>query len=332
MTVIIKAIFILLLQIIIFYLFGSLFEYLCRRKHGILFKIITGFLVYQIVFQICAIPMIGSDQSLTRLTVLWCGIVSVCCVITIALCRKRITEDCAMVVSQVRSHRRSFFLVLLLLGIICYYVCINGELNDDSTYYIGLINTTLTSDQLYKFNAYTGVQMDSHYLRRAFVTFDINTAVACKVYGIHPLIITRITRACLNVLLTGGVVYLIGRILFREEKDPFEKAGIFTCLAMVCNYLFDNTIYTSATFLLHRAYEGKAYAGNVLMYFTIYICILIITQKRKWNYVYLLITLWACIAISSSAILVTGAASLVLLIPFWIVQLWGRIKQDRNYE
>ena len=84
---------------------------------------------------------------------------------------------------------------------------INGEMNDDSTYYIGLINTTLTSGRLYKFNAYTGEQVHSLYLRRALVTFDINTAVACKIYHIHPLVITRITRASLNMIVTAGAVY-----------------------------------------------------------------------------------------------------------------------------
>lgn len=130
----------------------------------------------------------------------------------------------------------------------CYYVSINGEMNDDSTYYIGLINTTLTSGRLYKFNAYTGEQVHSLYLRRALVTFDINTAVACKIYHIHPLVITRITRASLNMILTAGAVYLIGRNLFQEEKDAFWKAGTFTCIALACNFLFDNTIYTSAAF------------------------------------------------------------------------------------
>ena len=100
----------------------------------------------------------------------------------------------------------------------CYYVSINGEMNDDSTYYIGLINTTLTSGRLYKFNAYTGEQVHSLYLRRALVTFDINTAVACKIYHIHPLVITRITRASLNMILTAGAVYLIGRNLFSRKR------------------------------------------------------------------------------------------------------------------
>lgn len=154
-------------------------------------------------------------------------------------------------------HKIWFLLMGIFLLVMCYYVSVNGEINDDSTYYIGLINTTLTSNRLYRFNAYTGEQVKSLYMRRALVTFDINTAVACKIYHIHPLVITRITRASLNVILSAGSVYLLGRTFsWKRKRGILESRSIY----LPCNGMqlsFDNTIYTSAAFLLHRAYEGK---------------------------------------------------------------------------
>lgn len=38
MTAVIKAIGILLLQIIIYYLFGTMFELFCRKKHGVVLR------------------------------------------------------------------------------------------------------------------------------------------------------------------------------------------------------------------------------------------------------------------------------------------------------
>ena len=332
MITVMKAIVILLLQIIIYYLFGSLLELLCRKKHGMVFKVISGFLTYQIIFQICALPMIKMDQTLTRLTILWLLIVAICCIWVGIRCRKRIMEDIGMVRNAFFRHKIWFLLMGIFLLVMCYYVSVNGEINDDSTYYIGLINTTLTSNRLYRFNAYTGEQVKSLYMRRALVTFDINTAVACQIYHIHPLVITRITRASLNVILSAGSVYLLGRTFLGKGKEAFWKAGVFTCLAMACNFLFDNTIYTSAAFLLHRAYEGKAYAGNVLILFTIYLCIEEIRKTDKWNYIYLAVTLWACIAISSTAILVTGAACVVLLTPALLQRMIKHRKQGKNYD
>ena len=150
------------------------------------FKVISGFLTYQIIFHICALPMIKMDQTLTRLTILWLLIVAICCIWVGIRCRKRIMEDIGMVRNAFFRHKIWFLLMGIFLLVMCYYVSVNGEINDDSTYYIGLINTTLTSNRLYRFNAYTGEQVKSLYMRRALVKFDINTAVACQIYHIHP--------------------------------------------------------------------------------------------------------------------------------------------------
>lgn len=219
-----------------------------QEKHGVVFKEISGFLVYQVLFQICALPMIKADQTLARLAVLWGVIVITCCIGTAIFCRERIAEDIAMIIKAFFRHKIWFLLMGCFLFAMCYYVSINGEMNDDSTYYIGLINTTLTSGRLYKFNAYTGEQVHSLYLRRALVTFDINTAVACKIYHIHPLVITRITRASLNMILTAGAVYLIGRNFFQEEKDAFWNQEHLPVLPWHAISFLIITIYTSAAF------------------------------------------------------------------------------------
>lgn len=332
MTAVIKAIFILLFQIIIYYLFGTVFERFCRRNHGLVFKEIIGFLFYQAVFQICALTMIELEQTLTRLTVLWFIITAAVCFCAFFFCGKEIRADLYNAFLLIKRHKGSAAFLFFVLAAMCYYVSINGELNDDSLYYIGLVNTTLSSDQFYKFNVYTGLQTDSHYLRRALVTFDINAAAACRFYQIHPLVFERITRSCLHILLLGGSVYLIAGILFREKKEVFSKAAVFTGLALFCNFAFDNTIFTSAFFLLHRTYEGKAYAGNFLTITAVYLCALCIMQREKKNYIYLLLILWACAAISSSAILVVGAACAVLLLPAWGMRLKCKIKRDKKYE
>lgn len=155
--------------------------------------------------------------------------------------------------------------------------------------------------------------------------------VACKIYHIHPLVITRITRASLNMILTKRGSISDRTKSFQEEKDAFWKAGTFTCIALACNFLLIIR-FIRVRLLLHRAYEGKAYAGNMLLLFTIYLCILYIRQRDKWNCIYLILTLWACIAISSSAIMVTGAACGVLLIPVVFEKLIRRIKRDKNYD
>lgn len=122
MTAVIKAIGILLLQIIIYYLFGTIFELFCRKKHGVVFKEISGFLVYQVLFQICALPMIKADQTLARLAVLWGVIVITCCIGTAIFCRERIAEDIAMIIKAFFRHKIWFLLMGCFL-LQCVIMC-----------------------------------------------------------------------------------------------------------------------------------------------------------------------------------------------------------------
>ena len=74
-------------------------------------------------------------------------------------------------------------ITIIAVLIVCWYTTLNGELNDDSLYYIGVVNTTVTTDTMFQYNAYTGVAMPSHYFRRVLVTFEINAAVVCRILG-----------------------------------------------------------------------------------------------------------------------------------------------------
>jgi hypothetical protein len=122
--------------------------------------------------------------------------------------------------------------------------------------------------------------MPSHYFRRVLVTFEINAAVVCRIFGVHPIIIMRIFRGNLNVILTALTIALIGTTVFCDEKTV-EKSAILVCVSMALYFIADSTMYSNATFFLTRTYEGKAYAGNALIYFMVYLCICLMQTKRK---------------------------------------------------
>ena len=70
MIMIIKAIGVLFLDIAIYYVIGTAIteRFKNRIKRNVAFHIIIGFIVYQIIFQVCAIPFIWLKRSLTELT------------------------------------------------------------------------------------------------------------------------------------------------------------------------------------------------------------------------------------------------------------------------
>ena len=58
---------------------------------------------------------------------------------------------------------------------------------------------------------------DSWYLRRALATYEIHSAMLCSVFQIPALVVTRITRACENVILTSMAVYLFGKKILPHD-------------------------------------------------------------------------------------------------------------------
>ena len=65
MIMIIKAIGVLFLDIAIYYVIGTAIteRFKNRIKRNVAFHIIIGFIVYQIIFQVCAIPLVEAESD-----------------------------------------------------------------------------------------------------------------------------------------------------------------------------------------------------------------------------------------------------------------------------
>ena len=308
MIMIIKAIGVLFLDIAIYYVIGTAIteRFKNRIKRNVAFHIIIGFIVYQIIFQVCAIPFIWLKRSLTELTFVWTALITVIVIVAVVKARKRIPEDFCFVKKILKEHRLLMGITIIAVLIVCWYTTLNGELNDDSLYYIGVVNTTVTTDTMFQYNAYTGVAMPSHYFRRVLVTFEINAAVVCRIFGVN-----------LNVILTALTIALIGTTVFCDEKTV-EKSAILVCVSMALYFIADSTMYSNATFFLTRTYEGKAYAGNALIYFMVYLCICLMQTKRKSYLLLIGLLIWGCSAISSTAAMVSIAGAGTMLLAYLI--------------
>lgn len=325
------AVLILALKLCCYYLLGNrITDIILKNKNSRLaFKVVSGFLVYQILFQLVALIFVVAKQSLTRLAFCFGGLLVALLIVCILYDRKRITEDGRQLLSYVRTNRATVLLMCVVVVFVCYFAAINGETNEDSRYYIGFINTTLTTDSMYRYNVYTGLELNSFYLRRALATFDIHSAVVCRVFGIHPLVETRIIRACLNAILTGMTAYLIGTELFAKKKETDKYAGRFVAFFYGIYFVFAETIYTSATFLLYRGYEGKAFSANVLLLLLAY-CYLRILRGEKQFLLFLGLGFWAGVAVSSSAIAVSGIF-IFLITATWLAEKVLQKVMEKKY-
>lgn len=307
----------LILEILIEYFAGTMLtKILLKKDTNPAMSVLVGFVAYQVLFQILALGVVCTTKVLHHLSIVW-GISLI--ILTPLSCwysRHILKEQIDACIAIIKRNKGCFFLCSLVVLAFVYYTCINGEINEDSTYYIGLIATSVETDSLFKYNAYTGIEMESFYLRRALATFEIHSAVISQILGIHPLVVARIFRASQNVLLTSVAVLLCSKTLFwRNEENGVAKAMLTVAVFWILQLPFAHTIYTPARFLLYRTYEAKAFAANFVVLFGVYLCVRLLRERNIGHIIMLGIYLWGSMALSTSATLVAIATCGVVLIP-----------------
>lgn len=317
MVLVCRAILALMVDLLVCYLWGEavLGNFYKRICHSFA-NLLVGFLLGQGVFQIITLGCYFAGQGLTQVTLLWgvcTGLMCIWGLYTLVrsgqVCRR---------VKEPGKRNRWTILARVVAGItvlaFCYYVCINGELNEDSRYYVGLVNVTMNTGTLFQYNAFNGVMGDSWYLRRALATYEIHSAALGTIFHLPAILVTRYMRAWENVILSSGAVYLFGsRILWRENEEGDRKSCYLVALYLLFQLVYSRSYSSSATFFLIRAYEGKAFVANALVIGTLYLCAEYIRGRERRMLFLLALVLWGATAVSSSGMVVIAAEIFLLL-------------------
>lgn len=307
----------LILELLIEYFVGSMLTRLLLKKDtnpGM--NLLGGFVSCQVLFQILALGVVCTTRVLHHLSILWGICLTIFVPLSFLYSRDLVKKQIDAYTTLVKCNKGYFILCIVVILAFVYYTCINGEVNEDATYYIGLMTTTVETDSLFKYNVYTGLEMESFYLRRALATFEIQSAVISQISGIHPLIIARIFRTAQNVVLTSVAVLLCSKTLFwSKEEKGMAKAMLTMVVFWILQMSFAHTIYTPARFLLYRTYEAKAFAANFIVFFGIYLCVRLLRERNAGYVILLGVYLWGSMALSTSAVIVAFVVCGVILIP-----------------
>jgi len=331
---VIKALLVLLIELMVCYLFGLLInKRVLKRQTNIIDSTLIGFFTYQIMCQIMTLACYFTTGVVHQLTYTWAALVAVLSVVGIILCKKNICRDLCSACRLISREKAAFGIAIAVVAAFGYYVAINGETNADSQYYIALVNTTAATDTLYKYNPYNGFETGAFFLRRALSSFEGHSAILCQLSGLHALVITRITRAIQNVVMTSGAVFLWGRMLFQADVGKRnKKACTLVVVYLVLQMVFSCNYYTNAIFFLQRAYEGKAFTANVVLLYVLYISWKLVTTKDIKELFAILIVLWGSVALSSSAMFLVPAAAVIVIVPYIILELWEKKGRKRCRE
>jgi len=325
-----KALLVLLFDLVFCYLFGTLINNrILKKVENPLENTVMGFFAQQAVFQVLALLVYWKTAILHHLSILWIGTIAIVVLLTILFARKQVVCGLQKALSVIKQNKKIFVLGMVVVLLAAFYVATHGVSDDDAMYYIALVNTTASTDRIYQYNVYTGEIMDAMYGRRALVTFEIQSAVYAQIFHVHALLITRIFRACENVVLTAMSVYLCGSHIFHSAVDKHKKSMQLIIFYFMMQPLFVDTIFTPATFLLNRGYEGKAFTANVIALFVLYRVICALKTKNIKELFLLGVVCWGSVAVSTSAVALCGSEVIALYVVTYL-GMWINEKRERQ--
>ncbi|MFR3184796.1 MAG: DUF6077 domain-containing protein [Ruminococcus sp.] len=306
-----------LLQLYIFFSFGSFFLRLFKKKlPDFSIVLITGFLYYFIFFAVFAWICIFTFQKLSLLTYTWMGFSLIITALSTIFNFKLWMKRFFCIPQILRSH--NFFFVVLAASIIIQimFVFTHIDTSADASYYIGKVTTDVYTNTLGQFDPYTGEKLLSLDSRRAISCLPEYNAVISQFFGIHPLFQAKLIFPELMILIANIIYYQIGLLLFDNNRRKADGMVFFTFLLNLYSY----TQYTSSTFLLTRTYEGKSILANIIIPGLIFSFFLLWKKGHILLCKLLLLgfSLSSCI-FSSSSMMIVPVALTAGIIP-WIIK------------
>ena len=237
-----------------------------KRSLGVAY--LSGFLLLLAVFQLVAVPVVFADPwgfpTIIRLYTAAVVILSLAGPVVTLLfrkrqgsifCRKAGKEE----VSKVEKAEWILFFLLLLWQL--YMALAYASFDGDDAYYV--VNSVLTdeTDTLYRIRPYTGLSTGLD-MRHAMAVFPLWISYLARMSGIHATVISHSLLPLLLIPVTYGIYLQIGKKLCGRHSQQLPVFMILTSLLQI----FGNvSIYTNATFLLTRTWQGKSVLANIVI-------------------------------------------------------------------
>ena len=294
---------ILFIELNLYYLIGVAINKLhfLPSVDSVTAKFISGFVGYHFLFWCIAFPCSLANLTLTSLTIMWIVFTIVLTGVIWLFLRREISVSYQDIWIKCKRNKWYLLPLLLLQIFLLYYVCINGQQDVDARTYIGEITSMLSTNRLNGYNVTTGQTIELINFKHSFTMFGANSAVLCNIFKIHPLLFCRTVRAFINVIMLSITLLAMLKMVYIKSKDYIGHAIMTLVLGESMLFLFTNSIYTSAAFILNRTYEGKAYCAGVLIIMSIYLAVKYCITNDSRYFRIIFIEMIACMSISASA-------------------------------
>ena len=243
-------------------------RYIEAEKRSIGMAYVSGFLILLAAFQLIAVPIVfidawGFPTIVTIFNVVVTLFTGFGIIQALHLWRRegRVFYKKIIFKHSVGMAQIQWIVVLVLIGFQLFMAVTHASFDGDDAYYV--VNSVITDETntLYRILPYTGISTTLD-MRHSMAVFPIWIAYIARMSGIHATIISHTVLPIVLIPLTYLIYYEIGEKLCKENKTQIPTFMIFVCMLQI----FGNvSIYSNATFLLMRTWQGKSMLANVVI-------------------------------------------------------------------
>lgn len=303
-----SCVYMILLFVLLPVFSGMLFY---KNRHTLINSYIYGWMLMLAVFEVLAVPLVFLKASLKELTMIWGAIVILLGVAGL-YCGRSIFSEWEKARIQ-WNFQKGIFILLCFIQI--FLVVILQHSDADDNYFIGIANTSLSTDTLLRYDAYTGMPAESFPLRYVFSPFPLFWACVSRITGIHPAILAHTIFPVILILIAYLIIYEISVEIFKEPQKSLLFCNIMAVLVLFGNY----SIYTVSSFMLFRIWQGKAIVASIIL--PLLVLWFINEEKRGIKeFIMLLVIVLAGCGVSSMGIVL----QLLLLFAYGVVSIFRK--------
>ena len=287
--------------------------------------LICGYVLLFAVFELLALPLIFTRQSFAVLKysyeILAC-VLALAGVIFAWKNKKNRADGAERKKSLSRKKIPAAMWLAFLLVAIQMGSYVFGMATDlDDAFYVATATTTLETNGMFTYDAYTGMLASYLPARYVFAPFPILLAFYSDMVHMHAAVVAHTVEPVFFLLISYLVYWKIGRKLF--DKDD-RKVGLFLLFLALIQMFSYYSVYTQGTFLSIRIWQGKALLASFVLpaiFLQAKECMETNRMCGAWVTLFLMMT---------SACLVSGMGIMLAPIMLGLMTLLYAVK-DRNW-
>jgi len=221
---------------------------------------VSGWMFLLALFQVLAIPMMFAKQSLTRTMIAW-GVVVV--VAAIYGGYKLVFKQSGKLICFSKKISGLGIVVIALIIFQCFVVGYFQHIDDDDAWYVTTSLTSYVTDTINIYSPTTGDLLNWHATKQYVVSpLPVFWAMISKLCMIHP---TIVMHDCVPICFVG-LTYIVYYLLAKHIWDNDDKKVLYFLLLMcVLNIWGFSSTRTTASMLLLRVWQGKAFMGATII-------------------------------------------------------------------